>query len=85
LGDIRVQAPRTLERSARAFEVAALELDQPEVDERVDEAWAVFERDTEARVGSLEIAAGERLDAGVVEGDRLGGEGGAGRAAGGSE
>jgi hypothetical protein len=65
---VGVRAPRSLEERARAREVAALELDEPEVHERLDEARAVLERQAEPRIGSLEVAARERFDAGGIEG-----------------
>src|SRR5690349_13279708 len=81
LRHVRVQAPRAFEQGARACEVAALELDEAEVDERFDETRAVLERDAEVRVRGLEVALRERLHASRVQRRRGWRQGYAGRAA----
>src|SRR5262249_51362357 len=50
LGQVRVDAARTLQQLLRALEVAALQLDQALVGQRVHESRAVFEREREAGV-----------------------------------
>ena len=81
LRNVGVDAPRAFEELARAREVSALHLDDAEVHECVDEAGAVLERYTETSVGRFEIAAGERVDSGVVERKRSRRQRHAGRAA----
>jgi hypothetical protein len=82
LRDVGVVAERSLAQEAGPREVAALELDETEVHERLDEAGAVLERHTEASVRRLEVAVGERLDPRCVQGCGLRWEGSTGRAAG---
>lgn len=81
LRDVGVQPSCALEQHARSTEVAALELDQPEVHERVHEARAVLEGHAEARVRRFQVPALEGLDAGAVQPGCRGWKGGPGRAA----
>ena len=67
LSHVGIEAPRPLEELASSVEVAALQLDEPLIDERFDEARAVFEGEIEAGVRRLEIAARERLGSGAVQ------------------
>src|SRR5687768_14830469 len=82
LCDVGVEAARAREESPRSLEIAALELHQAEVDERVDEGRAVFEREAQPRVRRLQITGGQRFDPGIVEGDRSSWQWSPGRTAG---
>ena len=63
-------------RQTRADEIAALQLDQALVYQRLDEARAVLQGQAEPGVSRLEVAPGQGLGTGTVEGQCLRGQGG---------
>src|SRR4051812_44367716 len=82
LRHVRVETPGPLAEQPRALEVAALELDQAEIDERLDEVRAVFERDAQPSVCGLEVTLLERLHPRGIERGSLRWQRSTGRAAG---
>src|SRR6185369_15803343 len=71
LGDVRVQAACSGQQLPGAFEVSALQLDQPLVGQRIHEFGAVLERQAEARVCRLQVAGGQGGHACLVQGQRF--------------
>lgn len=75
LSHIGIEATGSLQQLVGAREVAPLALDETQVDERLHEAGAVFQRETEPRVRGFQVPLGQRLRTAAIQFDGLGRQG----------
>jgi hypothetical protein len=73
--EIGIQVTRFDESTARALEIAAMQLDESEIDPRLGEAWAVLESEGHASFGHRQVALRERHRTVAVQGNRFGRQG----------